>query len=52
LVANLAFSPIGGGAATRAGSLVVFLTIAFIGFRLIQARGARYGSQSMGSPAL
>jgi Protein of unknown function (DUF998) len=51
LLANLVFSPIGGGAATRAGSVVVFLTIAFIGFRLIQTGGARYGRQSMGSRA-
>jgi hypothetical protein len=51
LVANLVFSAIGNGAATRAGSVVVFLTIAFIGFRLTQAGGARYGSQSMGSRA-
>jgi len=41
IVANIAFSPIGGGAATRTGTVVVFLTIAFIGFRLIQAAGAR-----------
>ena len=41
VVANVVFSPIGGGAATRAGTVVVFLTIAFIGFRLIQAGGAR-----------
>ena len=37
IVANIAFSPIGDGAATRAATVVVFLTIAFIGFRLIQA---------------
>jgi Protein of unknown function (DUF998) len=46
IAANVVFSPIGGGAATRAGTVVVFLTIAFIGFRLIQAGGAR----SIGSP--
>jgi hypothetical protein len=51
LLANVAFSPIGGGAANRAGTVVLFLTIAFIGFRLIQAGGGRYGSQSTGSPA-
>jgi ABC-type Na+ efflux pump permease subunit len=48
-VANLAFSPIGNGAATRAGSVVAFLAIAFIGFRLIQTGAARYGSQSRAS---
>jgi len=36
IVANVAFSPIGGGAATRAGTVTVFLAIAFIGFRLIR----------------
>jgi Protein of unknown function (DUF998) len=51
LVANLVFSAVGGGAATRAGSVVGFSAVAFIGFRLIQAGGARYGSQSMESPA-
>lgn len=35
VVANVAFSPVGDGAATRAGTVVVFLAIAFIGFRLI-----------------
>lgn len=51
IVANIAFSPVGSGAATRAGTVVVFLTFAFLGFRLIRAGGARYGSQSTGSPA-
>ena len=36
IVANVAFSPIGGGAATRAGTVVVFLAIAFIGLRLLR----------------
>jgi Protein of unknown function (DUF998) len=40
IVAGQAFSTIGDGAATRAGSVVLFLTIAFIGFRLILAGGA------------
>jgi hypothetical protein len=35
-LANLAFSPIGNGAATRAGTVVVFAAIAFIAFRLVQ----------------
>jgi hypothetical protein len=37
IVANIAFSPVGGGAATRAGTVVLFLMFAFLGFRLIQA---------------
>ena len=35
-LANVAFSPIGDGAAVRAGTVVVFVTIAFIGLRLMQ----------------
>ena len=35
-LANLAFSAIGDGAATRAGTVVVFLWIAFLGVRLLQ----------------
>lgn len=35
-VANLAFSPIGPGAATRAGTVVVLAVVAFIGFELLQ----------------
>ena len=35
-VANLAFSSLGDGAATRAGTVCVFAAIAFIGFRLLQ----------------
>jgi uncharacterized protein DUF998 len=51
IVASLVFSTIGNAAGTRAGSVVLFLTIAFIGFRLIQAGGARSGSQSTGPQA-
>jgi hypothetical protein len=51
IVASVAFSVIGNAAGTRAASVVGFLTIAFIGFRLIQAGGARYRSESIGSPA-
>jgi hypothetical protein len=51
IVAGQVFSTIGNGAATRAGSIVAFLAIAFIGFRLNRVAGARYGSQSTGSPA-
>jgi uncharacterized protein DUF998 len=36
LVANVVFSAIGGGAATRAGSVVLFAWIAFVGLRLWQ----------------
>jgi hypothetical protein len=35
-LANLAFSALGNGAATRAGTVVVFAAIAFIAFRLLQ----------------
>jgi Protein of unknown function (DUF998) len=35
-IANLAFSPLGAGAAARAGTLVVVGTFAFFGFRLLQ----------------
>lgn len=51
IVANVAFSPIGAGAATRAGTVVLFLAFAFIGFRLIQIGGGRPDSQSTGSPS-
>jgi hypothetical protein len=36
ILANVVFSAIGDGAATRAGTVVVFLWIAFIGLRLLQ----------------
>lgn len=36
IVANAAFSALGNGAATRAGTVVVFLWIAFLGLRLLQ----------------
>ena len=36
-LANAVFSAIGDGAATRAGTVVVFATFAFIGFRLMSA---------------
>ena len=35
-IANLAFSPLGSGAATRAGTVVVLGTFAIIGFRLVR----------------
>jgi hypothetical membrane protein len=35
LLANIAFSAVGNGAATRAGTVVVFLWIAFVGLRLL-----------------
>lgn len=36
LLANIVFSAVGDGAATRAGSVVAFLWIAFVGVRLLQ----------------
>ena len=36
ILANVVFSAIGDGAATRAGTVVVFLWIAFVGLRLLQ----------------
>jgi len=45
-LANLAFSPVGNGAATRAGTVVVFAAIAFIAFRLLQK-----GDRGRASPA-
>jgi hypothetical protein len=36
ILANLVFSPLGDGAATRAGTVVVFAAIAFIAARLLQ----------------
>jgi hypothetical protein len=44
IVASVAFSAIGNGAGARAASVVGFLAIAFLGFRLIQASG---GSSSV-----
>ena len=39
--ANLLFSPLGAGAATRAGTIVVFAAIAFLGLRLLQSQRER-----------
>jgi hypothetical protein len=39
-LANIAFSALGDGAATRAGTVVVFATIAFVAFRLLRKGGA------------
>ena len=36
-VANALFSPLGAGAATRAGTVVLFAAIAFLGVRLLQS---------------
>ncbi len=44
-VANIFFSALGDGAATRAGTVVVFAAIAFIAFRLVQK-----GDRARGSP--
>jgi hypothetical protein len=35
-IANLAFSPLGAGAATRAGTVIVLGVVAFSGFRLLE----------------
>jgi hypothetical protein len=45
-LANLAFSPIGDGAATRAGTVVVFAALAFIAFRLLQKANRERASPS------
>lgn len=37
-LANVVFSAIGNGAATRAGTVVLFLAIAFVAFRLLQRK--------------
>ena len=52
LLANAAFSAVGDGAATRAGTTVVFLWIAFVGVRLIQKAGRRETAppQDVGPP--
>ena len=36
IAANLLFSPLGAGAATRAGTVVIFSAFAFLGVRLLQ----------------
>src|SRR3954447_13115116 len=38
-VANIAFSSIGDAAATRAGTVVVFAALGFLGLRLVQKAG-------------
>lgn len=38
---NIVFSLVGDGAATRAGSVVVFAAFGFLGLRLVQKRGSR-----------
>lgn len=40
IAANVVFSAIGDGAATRAGTVVVFVWVAFVGLRLWQKAGA------------
>jgi Protein of unknown function (DUF998) len=40
IAANVVFSPVGAGAATRAATVVVFLWIAFVGLRLLQKHEA------------
>jgi hypothetical protein len=36
LTANVTFSPLGDGAATRAGTVVVFSALAYVGIQLLQ----------------
>ena len=43
-LANIVFSAIGDGAATRAGTVVLFLAIAFVAFRLLQKGGPERAS--------
>ncbi len=38
ILANIVFSAVGNGAATRAGTVVAFLWIAFVSVRLLQKR--------------
>jgi hypothetical protein len=47
IVANLAFGTLGDGAATRAGTVVAFLWLAFLGFRLIQKGEMSVGAGSI-----
>lgn len=49
-LANLVFSSLGDGAATRAGTVVVFAAIAFMAFRLLQ-KGNRPRASPSGSPS-
>jgi hypothetical membrane protein len=51
-VANLLFSPLGAGAATRAGTVVVFSAFAFVGLRLLRSSGARNDRISTGATGL
>jgi hypothetical protein len=45
-LANIAFSPLGSGAATRAGTVVVLGTVAFIGLRLAEYAGQALRAQT------
>ena len=44
-IANLVFSPIGAGAATRAGTVVVLCVVAFLGLRLLQHSATHQSSR-------
>jgi hypothetical protein len=43
LAANVAFSALGDGAATRAGTLVLFLSFAYVGYRLVRLDDVQVG---------
>jgi hypothetical protein len=67
LTANVTFSPLGDGAATRAGTVVVFSALAYVGIQLLQQnrssernenprasggfRGGRYWARTSDPPA-
>jgi hypothetical protein len=47
LAANALFSPLGPGASTRAGSAVLFLAFAFVGWRLLESVEPKSSSQAL-----
>jgi hypothetical membrane protein len=51
IVANVIFSAVGGGAATRAGSVVAFAWIAFVGARLLAEPAAEAPTTAPARPA-
>jgi hypothetical protein len=50
-VANVLFSSLGNGAATRAGTVVIFLAFGFLGFRLLQEGGRRSCAHGPSAPS-
>jgi len=51
VAANVVFSAVGDGAATRAGTVVIFAWIAFVSVRLLQKAETRRGASSDERPA-